>query len=272
MTRLVQISEIAHLRLRPPADDRWIADLSWIPVSASEIHLACRYYPLAVRFEDSGPRLGLILDPRYTMHALLDAAGKWRGAYRPIALRCFPFHAPSLGGGPLSDIVVDPTSECLSNTTGTPLVDPTGQPGQLLAEVHRLFGLLQHGRETFAAALDHYLIGDWLVPLAAIEGRDEGQPLHVLDPARFSHAEPMALGAMARGSFTSVDIAFACLFSYQNLRKDYRPKDTGRSRRHAAPTSIAPDMLAIDDLSLALDDNELISLADIGAMPAQAGM
>ncbi|WP_315835705.1 SapC family protein [Bradyrhizobium prioriisuperbiae] len=259
--------------MSPPADDRWIENLSWVPVSASEIHLACRYYPVAVRFEANRPRLGLIVDRRYTVHALLTADGKWRGAYRPIALRCFPFQAPSVGDDPLSDIVIDPASTYLSETAGTPLTEADGQPGQLLIEMHRLFGLLQQGQDAFADTLDHFLIGDLLVPLSAEDssGENETPPLHVLDPARFSHAEQSALAAMARRSFASVDTAVACLFSLQNMRADHRPKDSGRWHRHAPAAAIAPDMLAIDDLSLALDDSELISLADIGAMPAPAG-
>lgn len=273
MTSLVSVREVAHLRLSMPADDRWIRDLTWIPVSATEIHLACRYYPVAVRFENESPRLGLIIDPRYTAHTLLDAAGKWRGAYRPIALRCFPFQAPSISHDPLSDIVIAPDSAYLSEAAGTPLIDAAGQPGRLLTEVHRLFGLLQHGQEAFANALDHWLIGDLLVPLPAVatDGEDSTPTFHVIDPVRFSHAEPPSLAAMARHGFSSVDIAVACLFSLQNLRADHRPKDTGRSRRNALAASIVPDMLAIDDLSLALDDSELISLADLGAMPAQVG-
>ena len=88
-----------------------------MPVSATEIHLACRYYPIAVRIEDQKPRLGLIIGQRYLAHALLDAAGTWRGAYRPVGLRCFPFQAPDIGDNPLSDIVIDADSEYLSPTS-----------------------------------------------------------------------------------------------------------------------------------------------------------
>jgi hypothetical protein len=265
MTRLVPVREIAHLRLALPTDDRWVSEVEWVPVSPTEIHLACRYYPIAVRFEGPKPSLGLIVDQRYIMHPLLDSAGAWRGAYRPIALRCFPFASPRIGEDPLADIVIDANSKYLSETAGIPMVDDAGRPDRLLNELHRLFRLLQRGQESFAGTLDQYLIGSLLVPLGNTD-----QPLYVLDPARFLHLEHAALGAMARHGFLSVDIAVACLFSLQNLRPDYRPKGAASPRRSMPSASIVPDMIAMDDLPLVLDDSELISLWDINALRAES--
>jgi hypothetical protein len=266
MTRLVPVREIAHLRLALPTDDRWVSEVEWVPVSPTEIHLACRYYPIAVRFEGPKPSLGLIVDQRYIIHPLLDSARTWRGAYRPIALRCFPFAAPCIGDDPLADIVIDADSKYLSETIGIPMVDDAGRPDRLLNELHRLFGLLERGQESFAGTLDQYLIGSLLVPL----GNTGGQPLYVLDPARFLHLEHATLGAMARHGFLSVDIAVACLFSLQNLRPGYRPKGAASPRRSMPSASIAPDMIVMDDLPLVLDDSELISLWDINALRAES--
>jgi hypothetical protein len=271
MTRLVPVREIAHLRLAPPQHDRWIDELTWIPVSPTEIHLASRYYPLAVRIEDHKPQLGLIVGQRYLANALLDPAGKWRGAYRPVGLRCFPFEAPDIGDDPLSDILIDADSEYLSATSGAVIVDNAGRPGGALAELHRLFRLLKHGQTSFAGALDHYLVGGLLVPLTDGEGpaSDHGRSLHVVNPARFAQMENTGLAAMARHGFLGVDIAIACQFSLQNLRPEYRPKDTGRHGRQGAdPILPGLDTTMIDDLSLVLDDGELISVADIDVRPA----
>jgi SapC len=266
MTRPVPVREIAHLQLAMPADDRWIETFSWIPVSVTELHLACRYYPVAVRFEKQKPRLGLLVHQRYLTHTLLDASGCWRGAYRPIALRCFPFEAPCVGDDPLSDIVIDANSEYLSPTAGVPIVDKAGRPERLLTEMHRLFCLLKRGQESFAGVLDQYLIAGLLVPLAIKEGAGTNHepPFYVIDPTRLLRTDKAALGAMARHGFLSVDVAVACLFSLQNLRSDYRRKAAGSvSHQSFASPSIAPDTIMIDDLSLVLDDGELISLSDI---------
>ena len=269
MTRLVPVREIAHLRLALPQHDRWIEQLSWIPASPTEIHLASRFYPIAVRMEDQQPRLGLIVGQRYLAHALLNSAGKWRGAYRPVGLRCLPFEAPDIGDNPLSDIRIDANSEYLSPISGAPLVDGTMQPSRMLTELHRLFSLLKHGQRTLAGVLDQYLVGGLLVPLTDGDApvSDRGQPLYVINPARLAQMENAGLAAMARHDFLSVDVAIACQFSLQNLRPEYRPKDAGHyGRRGTEPAILAMDTTMIDDLSLVLDDGELISVADIDVM------
>ena len=110
MSKLASLRDLAMLRLTPPADERWIKRLRWVPLSPTEIHLACRYFPLAVRIEEQRPRLGLLLGKATIAHVLLSGDGQWRGAYRPIALRCFPFQAPQIGDDPLSDILIDADS------------------------------------------------------------------------------------------------------------------------------------------------------------------
>lgn len=262
MTRSVPIREVAHLRLAMPADDRWIENVDWVPVSASEIHLASRYFPIAMRIERQHRQLGLLVHPRYLVNALLDASGNWRGAYRPIALRCFPFEAPGITDDPLTDILIDTDSRYLSPATGITIVDATGRPDRRIVEMHRHFGLLERSRETFCGILDQYFIAGLLVPLATEDG---GEPsLYVIDPGRFRQLDRPALGAMARRSFLSVDIAVAWLFSLQALRPEHLPKQISRSyAQQFVSGSIEPDPVLMDDLSLVLDDGELISLTNI---------
>jgi hypothetical protein len=271
MTRLVPVREIAHLRLALPQHDRWIEDLTWIPASPTEIHLASRFYPIAIRLEDQKPRLGLIVGQRYLAHALLNSDGKWRGAYRPVGLRCFPFEAPDIGDNPLSDILIDADSEYLSPISGALLVDGALQPSRILTELHRLFSLLKHGQRSLAGVLDQYLVGGLLVPLTDGDAPvvDRGQPLYIINPARFAQMENAGLAAMARHDFLSVDVAIACQFSLQNLRPEYRPKDAAQyGRQGIEPAIFAMDTTVIDDLSLVLDDGELISVADMDVMRA----
>jgi hypothetical protein len=269
MTRCVPIREVTHLRLAMPADDSWVEDFGWVPVSASELHLACRYYPIAMRVEKRKRQLGLLLHSRYLTKAPLDGSGKWRGAYRPIALRCFPFEASRVTDDPLSDIFIDAGSKYLSPTAGTPIVDETGQPDRLLIEMHRLFGLLERSQEAFGSALDQYFIANLLVPLA--KENDDESPLYVIDPVRFRQLDRAALGAMTRHSFLSVDVAVAWLFSLQNLRSDHLPKEISRARAQPfTSASIEPDSILMDDLSLVLDDGELISLSNIDIARSEA--
>lgn len=179
MSRCVPIRELTHRRLEMPANDSWITDLGWVPISASELHLACRY--------------GLLLHPRYLMKAPLDPSGKWCGAYRPIALRCFPFEASRVTDDPLSDILIDVDSKYLSPAGGIAIVDETGRPNRLFVEMHRHFGLLERSQERFGSVLDQYFIAGLLVPLAGTS--EEDPPLYVIDPIRFKQLDKAALGA-----------------------------------------------------------------------------
>lgn len=271
MSRPVAVGEIGQFRLAMPDDDRWIEDFTWIPVSLTELHLACRYYPVAACTGHHTLRLGLLVDQSYLADRLLSPSGRWRGAYRPIALRCFPFQAPTIGGDPLSDVMIDADSNYLSPTMGVPILDQAGRPARLSTEIHRLLGLLKHSEETLAGVLDQYLIAGLLVPLSGAPDplADGVPPFHVIDPARLAQLDPKALGAMARHNFLSIDVAVAAAFSLRTLRPGYRPKAGGRVRHSMAAASV-PDTTLIDDLSLVLDDGELIPFPAIDAIRPDA--
>jgi hypothetical protein len=256
-----------------PGDDRWSGDFDWIPVGFSELHLACRHFPVAIRAGKQPLQLGLLLHERFLGRPTLDAAGKWRCAYRPIAMRCFPFEAANVGNDPLSEIVADPASKYLSPTAGAPLIDDAGHATPLLAELHRLFGILKRSEDLFATVLDQYLIADLLVPLTREAPTGSEHTFHVIDPARFCRIRNATLGAMARTSFLSVDVAIACLFSLQHLKPSHVPKEAAQLHRQPfAPAAAGPDPILLDDLGLALDDGELIPFDSIsGGMPADAG-
>ena len=269
MSRLVPLREVATLRFSPPTDQRWIEGLSWIPVSPTELHLACRYFPLAVRVDDGQAKLGLLIDKTYIVHSLLTADGKWRGAYRPIALRCFPFQASKPGDDPLSDILVPIDSEFLSASAGHPaLVD--GKLNSWVVELHRLLNLLKRGEEAYAGAIDQLLIADLLTPLAnmADTASTAASDFCVVSARRFAELNNGTLGAMARHNFQSLDVTVAGLFSLQNLKPEYRPKGADRPRASSADAATAFDTIAINDLPLALDDGELVPLADLVPAPA----
>jgi hypothetical protein len=268
----VPLRDLSHLHLSIPDDDSWIEQLNWIPVGASEYHLACRHFPLALRIVDQRPELGLLVHSRYLVRPSLDESRKWCGIYRPIALRCFPFEADGLHNDPLSDITVPAGSNQLSPSHGIPLVDQDGQPSKAIAEIHRLLMLLNRSREIFADALDQYLIAELLAPLRG--PADGEQPLYVIDRNRLNRTGHAALGAMARHRMLSVDLAIAWTFSLQNLQVGCLPEDTGRAR-HPASSQVAPIShpvsILMDELALVLDDGELVSLGCMDGKTAPGG-
>ena len=268
MSNFVRLRDMAPLRLSPPPHERWVDGLRWLPLSPTELHLACRYFPLAVKVQDDRAGLGLLLDKTYITHNLLTAEHKWRGAYRPIALRCFPFQALHLDDDPLADIVVSVDSEFLSPRAGTAaLIDD--KPNAWVSELHGMLQLLKRGENSFASAIDQLFIADLLKPLTSAQATAaaDDADLYVLSPQRFGELGKSALGAMARNSFLSVDVAVACLFSLQNLKPEFRPKASDRPHPLSATAESDFGAIAIGDLPLALDDGELVPFADFVIEP-----
>ena len=270
MKSLIPLRDVAHLRLVPPVDEGSLNSRLWIPVSYTELHLASHYFPVAVRFDDGSPSLGLVLGESYLKRPVFDASGKWQGGYKPIALRCSPFHAGEIGEDPLSDILIDSASGHLTDRDGIPLIDDAGKPTSLILELHRLFRLLQDSRAKFSEALDLLLIGNLLGPLEDADGDSttgDEPPLYIVDQMRFMQNSNRAFGALARHTFTALDVSVACLTSQRLLQTQYLPKRTSVAKSHAeSATSLQQDSFAIEDFNLVLDDDELISLTDIDVL------
>lgn len=275
MSDLVPIREVARRRILAPTNERWVSELEWVPLSHTEFHLCSRYFPIAARIIAGKPCLGVIVGERFLARPLTDAAGHWQGAYKPIALRCFPFHVRDIGAEPLDDLLIARDGAFLSDREGTPLVDDNGRPTQAVVEIHRMFRVLHEARAVLAPALDQLLIGNFLMPMAA---RADADPqFYVVDRDRFLHADKTALAAMARQRFLGVDIAVAGLFSEELLRREFLPKPLATAAVQKMPAvSAAPvmrpihELIGIDDFALVLDDGELISLADMETMRVEA--
>jgi hypothetical protein len=200
--------------------------------------------------------------------------GNWVGGYKPIALRCAPFECRHAGADPLNDLSISPLSPHLSQHAGAPIVDDKGAPSPLVTGVHRLFRLLQEGREKFAEALDQLLIADVLIPLPMPEadsGEDTMPTLHLVNGRRFNDISRARLGAITRHSFAALDVAVACLYSQRLLKQSLRSSlgTRANSLDHDSPP-LPVETAGLQPLDLALDDGELVSLAAIDALRDRA--
>lgn len=226
----------------------WPSELDWVPVSTSELHLASRYFPLAVSVSRSIPRLGLIVSQRYLTYQLHNSKGEWLGAYRPIGVRSFPFAVDRIGTEPLADLLVE--REKLPQASQPPSSE---ESDRRLAELHRLCCLLKRSEETLAPALDRLLIAGVLTPLVTL---DSDPTLHAIAPEKLAQIGQSALAALGRHGFASLDIAIAAVFSIRNLKPQFRPANPAAHIGDSALASVLPD--PIDHLDLLLDDSELI--------------
>ncbi len=274
MTNLISLREVAHLQLVRPPDNARLVRPSWLPVCHTEFHLACLYFPLAVRFHEARPSLGLIVGEQYLTRAPFDPSGRWQGGYKPIAMRCSPFQCRGTSTDPLADILVPWPSSHLTEKNGVPIVDHNGEPTPLVRETHRLLRLLQESLVIFAKAVDQLFIANLLVPLEVSTGTsliDDDRNFYVIDGARFMDTNKRALGALTRHDVTALDISVACLSSQRLLREQYRSKLGSQSNPNVIISpSPPPKDFAVDDLNVVLDDGELISLPDIDLLPDYA--
>ncbi len=274
MKSLIPLRDVAHLRLVPAVDEGSLNNRLWIPVSYTELHLASHHFPVAVRLDDGRPSLGLVLADRYLKRPAVDASGKWQGGYKPIALRCSPFQAREIREDPLTDILIDSASAHLTDNDGIPLIDAAGRPSPLILEIHRLFRLLQDSQAKFFEALDLLLIGNFLVPLEDTSGDStigDKPSLYIVDQMRFMRTSNRVFGALARHTFTALDVSVACLTSQRLLQKQYLPKRTSLVKPHEeSATPLPQDSFANEDFNLVLDDDELISLTSIDALREEA--
>jgi hypothetical protein len=207
-----------------------------------------------------------LLGESYLKRNAVDGAGKWRGGYKPMALRSAPFRCGETAGDALDLLIASP-SRHLASRGGIPIVDNGGAVHPLIGEIHRWCRLLQDSRTKFANALDQLLIANLLVPLAATDRTpDDDQPPHVVDAARFMDANKKALAAMARHEFTALDVAVASLSSQRLLHERHRPAADAKPGTHASTPSLPHDTVAIGGVDLALDDGELVTLADIDGL------
>ncbi len=260
MSHQVPLGDVAGLRLNLRDGGDWPQDLAFVPVSTTELHLAARSFPLAVRQGEGAPRLGLLVGADTLVSPLRTTTGAWRGGYQPIGLRTLPLVAISDTNDALADLVIDSDTPSLSADAGVPIADTAGRPSPAIVELHRLAVLLTRSAIAFAPALDHLLIAGLLAPLSASSSDTAGDPQYlVIDPAAFERLDGAALGAMARHSYLSVDLAVAGMFSLQALHPERRPQTTHGTVATPSMTPIA--MLAdipFDELEFALDDGELI--------------
>jgi hypothetical protein len=266
MSKLVPLREVTHLRLLPPSDEDGICGRSWWPVSCTELHLASLYFPLAVRIDGGVPSLGLLLGEAHLKRSAVDVAGKWQGGYKPIALRSAPFACAEAGCDAL-DLLIGVPSRHLVERGGIPILDAAGAVHPLLGEIHRWCRLLQDSRARLADALDRLLMADLLVPLISMDRTPtDDASLYIVDAARFMDADKKAFAAMARHEFTALDVAVASLSSQRLLQERYRPTSDAKPKPYPSSSSLPHDAIAIDGVDLALDDGELIMLADIDAL------
>ncbi len=270
----VRLREVGHLRLNLPSSYQFLRGLKWVPLAVTELHLTSHYLPIAIRLSENGPQLGAILDPAYLARPPLDGAGLWRLPYKPIAIRTIPLRlTPTPGNDPLQDVELPADSPFLSSDDkGNPILREDGNPHPSILSLRQLLMTLREGQRSLPASVDQLLIADLLVPLeesGSSKTRGADAEFHVIDLARFARLGNQAVGALARHSFTAIDIAVSSIFSQRTLRSEWLPKEEPEKSR-AVISRLQNDLgsarIGLGNLPVTLDEGELFSLEDLNAL------
>ncbi len=272
MMTLKPLAAMADARFRPAEHHGFATQLAWIPVNDTEFHLTAHHLPLAVRMLGGMPRLGALVHPAFLARPVVDAGGRWRGGYRPLALRTYPFLLSDRQGGRPIDGIDVVTEAGLVGPWGMPICsDPAaGTLSPEMAAIRNTLLMTRTGAVKLSAALDLLRISNVLVPL-----RDPaGQPAldHTVDGARLAALDEGAVAALAGRSFLPLDLAGALLFSRRHFHPDRLPRAEtsivgtavpGEGARPVAdPADIVLAQLAA--LNFALDSSDLFDLPSMG--------
>jgi SapC len=247
--------------------------IAWLPLSDGELMLAAHYYPLAVRLDGAAPVIGALIRRSMMVRSLIGPNGRWSGAYTPIALRCFPMRMTGEpAGDPLADLEIARIAPGPVKPAGFKLKNEAGQPSKELLSLYEGLQTLRQGQSRLAAALDLLLVANVLVPINDPDAIAGSPAFYTVDRQRFSRASNHTLEAMARHTFTSIDLVTVLTFSQAQLRADLRPRPEVVPPASSAPVS-SEQSYGFESILPWLDTSELFPVAwaaDLAAWAAGA--
>lgn len=102
-----------------------------VPVSAAEIFLACKYYPIVFTLKDPVRPLALLSLNR-DENLFIDKKGNWSAPYVPAHIRRYPFILGGREGTDIFSIMIDRDAPHFSKRKGDPLFNKKGEPEEVV--------------------------------------------------------------------------------------------------------------------------------------------
>lgn len=261
--------------------------IGWLPLGEGELLLAAHYLPLAVRLDGPRPQLGAIVRRDMLARDLVAPPGRWVGGYSPMSLRCFPFRigARKLTDDPIADLEFAQLKDGVSKPKPLRIRDENGASTAELKVIYENVKGILVGQHRMQPALDTLLAAELLVAIGAPETELHAAGYFTIDRRRFAASSNHALAAMARNSFSTIELATVLNFSQVHLRAEIRPAATPvptAPGEQAAPPIETGLQSGLETITPWLDTSELFpgawaadpsiwrAIAD-PALPAKAG-
>lgn len=182
------------------------------PIADTELLHLSHYCPIVVRRDPDGASVHILLDPSLTASKPLDAKGRWRPSYCPIAMRTLPFWP----GESETDIRIAPELAAVNNREPFPVRDDKGRPSKDVSTMVASVRILQRGMRRLDQAASVLLALDLLAPLVVDRpGEPEPQTTNYLtvDVPKFRAMMAQKAVALSLDNCLPLDLAVACMFS-----------------------------------------------------------
>lgn len=151
---IVNNQDHSHMRVRPPADFKFLSDVHMLPLVLQECGHAGNEYPVVFTKKEGSKRLQLVAV--FSLSAGRNAfvtEGMWHGLYLPAIVQNLPFKLVNdMQDSSQLVLGVDTASELVSESEGERLFDDAGDETEYLQRVKESLGTYyEHDRITQAA-------------------------------------------------------------------------------------------------------------------------
>ncbi len=217
----IDVAVHKDIRLQPIDGLAYADDVSSTPLSATEMALAARYFPIV--FPDAEPMMPVaLMSLNPGENAFVGTDGKWLVDYVPAHIRRYPF---ILGITETSDkfaIMIDRDAPHISLDQGERLYDDDGEMTPALTKAVEFLKLFQQESVATSQMIRPLVDKNMLIEQTYTITRDDGKEmsyngLRVVDAARISSLDDQTLAEWVRSGL--MGLVYAHLNSIDNIRK-----------------------------------------------------
>ncbi len=256
--RFQPLCDSAVERWSRPARFDFLDRLPSVPIADTELLHLSHYCPVMISLTEDGPRVVILLDATMLLSEPINANGRWRAPYMPIALRSLPFWV----GASAADIVIAPELAVQEGHEDFALRDAAGKPSEQFAAVNAWIDRLRQGMVRLTEAAKLLVAADVLTPLLI---NKPGIPAPVetgfctVSPEKFHALDGVRAAALSVDKCLPLDLAAACLFSRRLLARRVMLQKIEAAEAQVPAENRRADIVEPLDLHVQLDNSSLFS-------------